>query len=63
MMFYNCESLINIDLNGFNTQNVRNISKTFTYSESLISLDISSFQTSNIIDMNKVIYKILQSSI
>ena len=35
-MFYQCSSLISLDLSNFNTQNVTNMNSMFCYCESLI---------------------------
>ena len=50
-MFYQCKSLINVDLSSFNTSNVISMSGMFEGCNSLISLDLSSFDTSNVTNM------------
>ena len=50
-MFYNCSSLISIDLSSFNTSNVKNMGGMFYKCSSLTSIDLSSFNTSKVNDM------------
>ena len=50
-MFYDCNSLISLDLSNFNTQNVTNMCWMFRDCNSLISLDLSNFNTQNVTDM------------
>lgn len=50
-MFSNCESLINLDVTGFNTENVRAMNSMFYNCESLSALDVSGFNTSNVTNM------------
>ena len=38
-MFYDCKSLINIDLSNFNTQNVTNMKNMFYKCKSLTNID------------------------
>ena len=40
-LFYVCESLISIDLSGFNTRNLNNMSMMFYGCESLVNLNLS----------------------
>ena len=40
-MFYNCNSLLSIDLSNFNTQNVTNMDSMFYKCNSLSSIDLS----------------------
>ena len=47
-MFYDCSSLIKIDLSEFNTINIKNMSFMFCCCSSLKSLDLSSFNTSKV---------------
>ena len=42
-MFYECNSLKNIDLSNFNTQNVINMSRMFYGCKSLTNIDLSNF--------------------
>ena len=51
-MFGNCNSLINLNLSNFNTQNVINMSEMFRYCYSLKNLDVSNFNTQNVKVMN-----------
>ena len=50
-MFYGCSSLTELDISGFDTGNVRNMTMMFYGCSSLTELDISSFDTGNITDM------------
>ena len=53
-MFLDCNSLTNIDLSNFNTQNVTNMSGMFWNCSSLTNLDLSIFNTQNVNDMSKM---------
>ena len=53
-MFYNCSSLIKLDLSNFNTANAKSMSGMFDLCTSLISLDISNFRTNDIEDLCKM---------
>ena len=53
-MFYECHSIINLNLLNFNTQNITNISNMFYDCNSLINLNLSSFNTQNVINMKGV---------
>ena len=44
-MFKGCNSLTNIDLSNFNTQNVMNMSYMFCECNSLTNIDLSNFKT------------------
>ena len=50
-MFYNCNSLINLDLSNFNTQDVADMSYMFYWCKSLTILNLSNFNTQNVINM------------
>ena len=50
-MFYDCISLISLDLSNFKTQNVINMDNMFNNCESLISLDLSNINTQNVTNM------------
>ena len=50
-MFYECKSLISINISNFNTQNVRNMMDMYNCI-SLISLDLSNFNTKNVKNMS-----------
>lgn len=50
-MFYDCRSLISLDLRSFNTSNVVDMKYMFAFCDRLKSLDISSFNTSKVEDM------------
>ena len=47
-IFYNCSSLINLDLSNFNTRNVTNMGNMFAGCSSLINLDLSNFKTQKV---------------
>ena len=51
-MFSKCESLTNINLSNFNTQNVTNMSYMFWNCKSLTNINLSNFQTQNATDMS-----------
>ena len=51
-MFYECESLIYLDLSNLETKNVTNMSAMFGYCNSLTNLDLSNFNTQNVADMS-----------
>ena len=51
-MFSHCESLTNIDLSNFNSQNVINMSDMFSFCESLTNINLSNLNTQNVTDMN-----------
>ena len=55
-MFYDCNSLISLDLSNFNTQNVTNMRRMFCECNSLISLDLSNFNTQNVTNMYNIFY-------
>ncbi|WP_288657786.1 bacterial Ig-like domain-containing protein [uncultured Enterococcus sp.] len=54
--FSDCRVLNGVDLSGWDTSNVTNMSnmffETFDQTENLIHLDLSSFDTSNVVDMS-----------
>ena len=50
-MFYNCESLTQLDLSNFNTSNVVNMSEMFAGCSKLIQLDLSNFDTKRVTNM------------
>ena len=50
-MFYECNSLANIDLSNFNTQKVTDMSHMFYECSSLKDLNLSHFNTQNVTDM------------
>jgi surface protein len=53
-MFWYCESLTNIDLSNFNTQNVTNMMGMFYECKSLTNIDLSNFNTQNVTDMGRM---------
>ena len=65
-MFWECDSLKELNLNNFNTNNVTDMSSMFSGCSSLKELTINNFNTNNVIDMksmflrcsNKLIMKI-----
>lgn len=55
-MFLGCQSLISLDLSGFNTANVQDMSAMFESCSSLTSLNLSSFDTADVQDMSYLFY-------
>ncbi len=53
-MFYYCSKLVSLDLSGFDTTSVTDMSHMFEDCASLLLLDISNFDTSNVIDMSEM---------
>ena len=53
-MFYNCVSLISLDLSKFDTSNIASMHNMFYGCKSLISLDISNFETSSVTRIEKI---------
>ena len=53
-MFYNCSSLIELDVSHFNTSDVIYMNNMFSYCSSLEDLDLSFFDTSKVIDMSQM---------
>ena len=51
-MFFDCNSLTNIDLSNFNAQNVTNTSKMFSKCGSLINIDLSNFNSQKVTNMS-----------
>lgn len=52
LMFYDCSSLISLDLSGFDTSNITSMYSMFNGCSSLSSLDLSGFDTSKVTDMS-----------
>jgi len=50
-MFQNCPNLTSLDVSGFNTANVTNMSYMFSGCEKLTTLDVSGFNTSKVTNM------------
>ena len=55
-MFSGCDSLTNLNLSNFNTQNVINMRYMFYYCNSLTNLNLSNFNTQNVTNMNYMFY-------
>jgi surface protein len=55
-MFCNCSHLTSIDLSGFDTSNVTNMSSMFYNCQLVLNYDFSSFDTSNVTDMSNMFY-------
>ena len=53
-MFSGCNSLTNIDLSNFNTQNVIDMSAMFYECKSLTNIDLSNFNTQNVTNMSDI---------
>ena len=47
-MFWNCSSLVSLDLRSFNTEKVHSMGWMFSGCKSLTKLDVSSFETKNV---------------
>ena len=58
-MFYNCNSLTNLNFLNFNTEYVINMRNMFHCCKSLINLDLSNFNTQNVTDMNGMFYRVI----
>ena len=50
-MFYNCSNLTSLDLSGFDTSKVTDMSSMFSNCSNLTSLDLSGFDTSQVTNM------------
>jgi len=55
-MFRECESLTNIDLSNFNSQNVISMSSMFSWCESLTNINLSNLNTQNVKNMSWMFY-------
>ena len=55
-MFYDCDSLTNLNLSNFNTQNVTNMSYMFYFCKSLANINLSNFNTQNVTNMSHMFY-------
>ena len=55
-MFYECNSLISLDLSKFNAQNVKYMSYMFSDCKSLINLNLSNFNTQNVTNMGNMFW-------
>ena len=55
-MFYNCSSLENLDVSGFDTISVTNMHSMFDGCEKLTNLDVSGFDTRNVTDMTSMFW-------
>ena len=53
-MFYLCQSLVSLDLSGWNTSNVTTMYSVFNNCNSLIELNLSGWDTSNVTAMNSM---------
>ena len=51
-LFYNCSSMINIDLSDFDAKNVTDMSYMFYQCSSLINIDASYLNSQNVLDMS-----------
>ena len=56
-MFFDCNSLISLDVSSFDTSKVTDMSYMFRECYNLISLDISSFDTSKVTDMSNMFWQ------
>jgi len=55
-MFYNCKSLLNLNLSSFSTQNIIDMSYMFYNCNSLTNLNLSNFNTQNVTNMSSMFY-------
>ncbi len=53
-MFFCCNSLTNLDLSNFDTNNVNDMNCMFYECNSLVSLNLKNFKTINVNDMNNI---------
>ena len=53
-MFQGCNSLKELNLSNFNTDNVTNMNLMFAFCGSLESLNLSNFYTSKVVDMSEM---------
>ena len=53
-MFFDCRSLISLDVAEWNTENVTDMSDMFVYCFDLSTLDVSNWNTANVTDMNEM---------
>ena len=56
-LFFDCSSLISIDLSNFNSQNVTNMELMFCGCSSLKEIKLSNFKAQKVIDMEKMFYE------
>ena len=56
-MFSECSSLIELNLNNFNTNNVTNMNRMFSGCSSLKELNLNNFNTNNVTDMGGMFYR------
>lgn len=54
--FYNCSSLAELDISGWETENVKSLEGIFYGCKSLVSLDLSTFNVSNVTTLNQAFY-------
>ena len=55
-MFFDCKSLININLSNLNTQNVTNMGDMFSNCSSLANINLSNLNTQNVTNMGFMFY-------
>lgn len=56
-MFFNCPSIMSIDLDGWNTETVTNMSYLFSCCDRLYDLSISNLNTANVKDMKLMFFE------
>ena len=56
LMFYDCTNLIYVDFRCFNTTNVTDMSKMFSFCSALEELNLSKFDTKNVTKMCRMFY-------
>jgi len=55
-LFYECKSIINLDLSNFNSQKVTNMRGMFSFCDSLKNIDLSNFNTHNVNNMSEMFF-------
>ena len=53
-MFYNCQAVEKLDVSGFDTSNVKNMSLMFHQCQSVEELDVSGFDISNVASIHSM---------
>ena len=54
LILFSCNSLTNVDLSNFNTQNVTHINQILSKYDSLTNVGLSYFNTENATDMSEM---------
>ena len=56
--FEGCQNLLNVSINGFNTEQIKSTHKLF-YNSNIINLNLENFSTNNVEDMSYMFSKII----